>query len=289
VGARCVAQNTNHPSPHLLDAKDRGVLSQLRVHQLLDQLPMFAPAHVNAVPDESLPLVAVEVDTTEIDEHEGELADAAAAIMAAGAIPGAEQYVLFPRAQRTFYKSVLAGERLWKRPPHDHCSRCSDHLEITERVRALQTALLSTSEDPESAFNAGLVLRAGGSTKAWEEVRQKQKLLPDLKKHVEWRNEQRPYLKGREHGAPKTEAQLQLDYGGMQDSEGKKVNVWSATVIVKGQKQVHIDFFFDAATATGNGAKKNGKTGIYFLGEMLDPARSPDGDAPRFSKPCFPT
>jgi len=66
---------------------------------------------------------------------------------------------------------------------------------------------------------------------------------------------------------------LQLDYGGFTDSRGRKVSVWSATGIKDGAKQEHFDFFFDGANQNKKrgqpGAKKNGKTGIFFLRQML--------------------
>ena len=76
---------------------------------------------------------------------------------------------------------------------------------------------------------------------------------------------------------------LYLDYGGFTDSAGKKISVWSATILAKGRQQVHVDFFVDAANQVSNrpGAKKSGKTGIYFLRELFD---SPDGAGSLFSR-----
>ena len=92
---------------------------------------------------------------------------------------------------------------------------------------------------------------------------------PDLKKHVAWAESARSYLMERNTNIKRHEAHLELDYGGFTDSEGSKVSVWSATVMTAGQKQQHLDFFFNARRA-----KKNGTTGIFFLGEVLDKDRS---------------
>jgi len=262
------------------------LLGELRVHELRVQLPLFVVDHVEAVQADLRPqLDAVEVDTTPLDDCEDAAADAEAG-------DGEGDLVLYPRSARKLYRGLLAGERLWKRPPHDHCSRCAQHVELTERVKALTAALLSVAGDPEFAAHSAMVERAGGPTKAWEEVRAKQLELPDLQKHVMWRDKQRGWLKGLEPTSDETVALLQLDYGGMQDSAGKKVNVWSATVLAAKRKQEHIDFFFDAANQAKSdnrpGAKKNGKTGVYFLGELLDPASSPNADGVSLFKSLFP-
>jgi hypothetical protein len=71
-----------------------------------------------------------------------------------------------------------------------------------------------------------------------------------------------------------------LDYWGMQDSRGKKAAMWSATLIGWGnRRQVQVDFFFDAANQTGvpDGHKKDGEAGIYFLDQLLNPAKHPEG------------
>ena len=34
---------------------------------------------------------------------------------------------LRPRAKGTFYKSIVNDLKCWKRPPHDHCDRCTDY------------------------------------------------------------------------------------------------------------------------------------------------------------------
>ncbi len=87
-------------------------------------------------------------------------------------------------------------------------------------------------------------------------------------------------------------ATLQLDYGGFTDSAGKKVSVWSATVIAKGRKQEHYDFFFDQPDKKNTGvakAKKDGQTGINFLRELLDPGLSPLKDGVSMLAHRFPS
>ena len=77
-------------------------------------------------------------------------------------------------------------------------------------------------------MHSAVVERAGGSVKAWQELRALQLLLPDLKKHVDWFDDVRAYDKNRQECMEEDEATLQLDYGGFTDSAGKKVSVWSA-------------------------------------------------------------
>ena len=88
------------------------------------------------------------------------------------------------------------------------------------------------------------------------------------------------------------QALLQFDYGGLQESAGKKVSVWSATVITKGRKQEHFDYFFNALNskkADHDGAKKNGSTGVFFLHELFDPKRGPPAKAGETQKSAFRT
>ena len=156
---------------------------------------------------------------------------------------------IYPRSIETFYGTVLKGMRLWKRPQHEYCSRCGDFDKNVLRINELTAALHSTASDPEHSKHVEVIQKAGGSQKAWQELRDAQYAQPDLKKHVDWSKEQRAYLKSREENLTDSEALLQLDYGGFTDSEGKKVSVWSATVMTKRRKgkPEHIDLFFDAA------------------------------------------
>ena len=153
------------------------------------------------------------------------------------------------------------------------------------RLTELQTAILSLPGSVEYNKHSEIVGRAGGPVKAWEEVRNLQIKLPDLQKHVTWDRTARAHLKTVEKTMPVTTTVWQLDYGGVNDSAGNKVSVWSATIIsapATGRKQEHFDFFFDQAPSkdkfTNGTAKKDGLTGILMLGEMLDPEKSPKGD-----------
>ena len=167
------------------------------------------------------------------------------------------KYMLYPRSKRTFYDTLLAGMRLWKRPPHDHCSRCAEAETTSHRISKLTCALNCLPTSPEAREHDELVQRAGGKQKAWEELRKLETKMPDLKKHTVWFATQRDFLKKLEGVLKKHQALLQLDYGGFNDSAGRKVSVWSATIIRPGEKQRHVDFFFDAA----NQQKKNGAPG----------------------------
>ena len=197
------------------------------------------------------------------------------------------KWMLVPRSKRTLYDTILDKMRLWKRPPHDHCERCESYTKTRLRLVALSAALASAPMDTDHQAQKSLIEKAGGPPAAWEELRACQNKLPDLQKHVEWFEEQRPYLKDREVNMPETTALFQLDYGGFTDSANKKVSCWSATVITKHRPQEHFDFFFDAANQNKQpgkeGAKKDGATGVFLLDEMLDPKRGPDGKISLFS------
>jgi hypothetical protein len=188
--------------------------------------------------------------------------------------------VLKPRCQRFLYGSVLAGLRMWHRPPHNHCERCAKYEKTSARVKELTTALLSEHVDHENASHAAILERAGGSVKAWAEQRSLSLKLPDLRKHITWKAETRPFLKKREKSMKVGEALWQLDYGGLNDSSNNKVSVWSATVLAPDREQEHFDCFFDQKGKKDNGstgkkgaAKKDGQTGIFFMAEMLDADR----------------
>jgi hypothetical protein len=179
---------------------------------------------------------------------------------------------------------------LWKRPPHEHFSRCADFDTNVHRISELTAALNSTASDPGYKEYLEVIKQAGGNALAWKELRDTQLQQPDLKKHVDWAKEQRAYLTFRHINLTRSQALWQLDYGGFTDSGGKKVSVWSATVMTKQREDEHIDFFFDAANQTSArpGAKKNGDTGIFFLSEVLDTSRSPDGSGVSLARRLFP-
>ena len=205
------------------------------------------------------------------------------------------ELLLYPRSYKFFYKRLLRSARLWKRPPHNHCSRCAEYTQHVARIQELQGSLLCDADSPEYKKHMELVKRAGGSQRAWQDVRNMQDKLPDLRKHVDWFHTARKYLKKMREAMPETTAELQLDYGGFNDSKNDKVSVWSVTVISSpktGRKQEHFDFFFDQAASktdkSAKKAKKDGLTGIFMLGELLDPAKGPRGDGVSLFKHHYP-
>ena len=198
--------------------------------------------------------------------------------------------VLSPRSLAGFYRGLLRGVRLWRRPPQEYCDRCAECTTVTDEVEQL-TKALTTFTTGKSGGDVDLVRSAGGERKAWARVRFLQTKLPDLQKHVAWKDKSRAYVKHREQNlrwelAPGgvREVLLYLDYGGMQDSRGAKCSVWSACALAKDRLQEHFDFHFDAANQNhsvkrgdGDGHKKDGEAGIFFLGALIDPARHPGG------------
>lgn len=56
--------------------------------------------------------------------------------------------LLKPRSQRFLYGGVLAGLRMWHRPPHNHCDRCALYEKTSARILELTTSLLSNPKDP---------------------------------------------------------------------------------------------------------------------------------------------
>ena len=276
-------------SVYFQDALMEGVLADVRVHKL--------KAEGNVTDEELGNLVEViqskpvnfnendEEEEKEEEDEEGEDEDGPEQPPA-----DATQRILYPRSEKCFYKRILKGMRMWKRPDHDDCSRCGAFTKTSERVKALTAALLATEEDAEFLAAADLIRRAGGQQKAWQEQREATLLLPGLKKHVLWKQSQRGYVKWREVHLTEIEAMLYLDYGGMQDSGGKKLSVWSVTVKAFDREEEHFDFFFDALDKRKGGhegAKKNGSTGIFFLAELFDPARGPDPEAGKERQSLF--
>ena len=70
---------------------------------------------------------------------------------------------------------------------------------MKSRLTQLNAALLTTARtDPEYDAASAIVARAGGAVKGWAETRKLSLLLPDLLKHVTWKEETRNYLKKRE-------------------------------------------------------------------------------------------
>jgi hypothetical protein len=130
--------------------------------------------------------------------------------------------VLYPRCKKFFYGSCLAGMRLWHRPPHNHCERCAAYEKAGHRITELNKALLSSSADAEHAAHKAIIERAGGTQAGWVEVRKLITKLPDLKKHSDWKEETRPFLKKREKGMAANETLWQLDYGGLNDNPTRR-------------------------------------------------------------------
>jgi hypothetical protein len=262
------------------------------VHQLRQQLPVLSESNCDAI--------LAEVESQETKENHG----VERREVDIGALGGESEEedgpvdpsVVRPRSYATFYGTILGpsllsnGEkspklRLWKRPPHDLCDRCRDYLIAVARLEELRAALDGLPDDLDADENTAVLKAAGGYIKAWEEKRKLEDTkLPDLKQHVVWRKGARKYIASRmgENGTKlKMGAVLAfLDYGGMQDSRGKKAAMWSATLIGWGnRKQKQVDFFFDAANQTGvpDGHKKDGEAGIFFLDQLLNPAKHPEG------------
>ena len=170
--------------------------------------------------------------------------------------------------------------RLWQRPPHDDCQRCTKYEVCRVRMSVLINALYAAVDDVEGP--EAVLHEAGGRLAASAELRELSAKYRDLLRHVTWFGEQRKYLKKLELALEEYQAMLQLDYGGFGDSEGKKVNVWSSTVLGCKREPEHYDFMFDAANQVSGrrGAKKDGQTGCFFLDELFDPERAPDGLGP---------
>lgn len=134
--------------------------------------------------------------------------------------------------------------------------------------------------DPSLRAVAALVTRARGPTAAWTVVRKFGTRTEDLQRHLTWFASARAYLKNIEDNLNPPRGILWLDYGGVIDIVNIKVTIYSKTVLtVKGREQEHFDFFFGEASQahTRPRAKKNGKTGKYFLGELFDPKKDPEG------------
>ena len=199
--------------------------------------------------------------------------------------------LLHPRSFRSFYGTCLKGCRLWRRPPHNHCARCEQYSTASERIRTLHDGLIGPS-DGDQQKAADVIERAGGRIKAWEELRSLQHAIPDLKKHNDWYNEVRSYVKQREEDRQDHEAIWYVDYGGFNDSANQKVSCWSATIMAKNRLQENFDFFFDQKQSKSDRdeakARKDGKSGIFFLEEMLDSTKSTLGSEICLFKSIFP-
>ena len=105
---------------------------------------------------------------------------------------------LQPRAKGTFYKSILNDLKCWKRPPHDHCDRCTEYQVSNDRITELTIALNHSPNDSEKEKFEGIVKHAGGRELARAEKKKLEAKIEDLREHVTWKVEQRGYLKKRE-------------------------------------------------------------------------------------------
>jgi hypothetical protein len=248
------------------DAKATNTLDKLSVHLLRSQLPVFNASDVEeALKKESGDSpVSQEIDLSGLDELDSNGEDSDAEEENDSFEDVDKPTVLYPRAQRAFYKSLLKGMRMWRRPPDEYCARCALYTKNKAKIVELTGVTEAGDARPE----------------VWQKLRELRAKMADLRKHHKWRKQQRLYVKHRERNLKPEELMLLLDYGGLTDSANRKVNVWSATALAKDREQENYDFFFDSANQTQKddqqGAKKNGQSGIFFLGEMTDPGRDPN-------------
>ena len=263
---------TNNPT-RVVGAKTSGMLDCIQIK------PMLCDTMMRDTKEQREDVNLLEAENGEDDDDDEEDKE----VLEKMSDEGKKQIVitLCPRAKGTFYNSILKGLKLWKRPLHDHCNRCANYSVVNDRITELTVALNHESSHPEREKFKGIIQRAGGRFQAETEKKQLEHTILDLLLHVAWKNHARKYAKTRQE-TENHQAHLQLDYGGFTDSGGRKVSAWSATIIRKGYPQEHVDFFFDAAnqaqTAGQRGAKKNGKTGIFFLAELLSKERDPKGE-----------
>jgi hypothetical protein len=255
----------------ILGALSQRTLSNLRVHELRDDaglgLDVLATASLPGCGEEEQHAGEIDLDLADpIDPAELERDVLQEARDDGESGEGGDHMCLLPRSKSVFYAHVLEKMRMWQRPPHDACTRCESYTVNSARMT-------------EFSNHAEIVARAGGTSAAWKELRDLEYGIADLRKHVTWLATARLYLKDEiEMKLGFNQGLWQLDFGGGQDSEGGKFNIWSATTLATGRPQENFDFFFDAVNQAGReGAKKNGKTGIYFIGQMLDPAEAPEG------------
>ena len=258
-----------------LDAAAAYALDDLVIHDERQYKPLNIEEIVECMDTNEEDASASDGSETDEDQSQEELEDLTADHAKKKTTTPPQVRVLFARSQRSFYKTILKGMRLRQRPPDNHCERCAKYEKNSARLHELTAALLSNANDPEHKKQKKVIKRAGGMNSAWEEQRSLQHAMPDLKKHVLWKEETRGCLMNLAKNMGPHETMWQMDYGGFTDSANKKVSVWSVTVLAPGREQEHFDFFFDQAQSKDDdtNAKKNGQSGIYFLREMLDPTR----------------
>jgi hypothetical protein len=257
-----------------LDARDNNKLSELCVHKLKIQDVICA---------KKLAIAAVTEESDEDEQGDDGEDDGDKDVKD-------ELLTLYPRSKRSFYKSLKKEHLLWNRPPDNHCTRCADFSRIKAQIGSLQGALSNTG-GPGFTEAAKVVADAGGEGPAYELLRELNTQMPELRKHMMWKEHTRSYLKEeREKKMKPHEMLLQLDYGGFSDSNNDKVSCWSVTAVgpqveKKSNDPEYFDFFFDASNQQGGkdkqGAKKSGHTGKFFLQELLE---SKDGKPSLFQE-----
>jgi hypothetical protein len=134
-----------------------------KVHQLTAQLPVLDEALLRAAlatAEEPVCLEATLVDTSLIEVGETNQEEI-----------GRQVDTVYPRSYCGFYNTLLAGQRLWKRPPDDLCGRCLDYGTATARQLELTLATASTPSHVDAVKHAAVVREAGGLGAAHAESR----------------------------------------------------------------------------------------------------------------------
>ena len=210
----------------------------LKVHKLRDQLPVLLesialattqepdnPGDDTVLEDKELCVDAeLDLSATEATEFAEKLDRLGLEEQISQEDEEIPQDCIRPRSKRTLYKTLMAGQKLWQRPPQDLCKRCRDHARAMARERILADALNSIPSDVEYQEYQKVIKSAGGRVKAAEERRQLELDLVELRQHVVWKITQRAYVKKRRDERGVHVAFLYLDYGGFTDSMNKKVS-----------------------------------------------------------------
>ena len=131
-----------------LEAKENGRVQDLKVHLLDAQRTQLTP-------DNAVGIVAGLGTEDEADRCEqqvdtsppGDEGDLDAETDEPGRA-SKDSFTLYPRAYRTFYRRILVGQRLWKRPPENHCDRCATFVTVTHRHDTLKAALCTLASSP---------------------------------------------------------------------------------------------------------------------------------------------
>lgn len=262
-----------------LAALDDGRISEIEIKQLLVDKPLYDLADVVELAADGFDDVQRhdQEDVSELKAADEPNADYGSDSESDSNDPG--KYIIYPRSKRVFYKKVLRGMRLRMRPPEKFCLTCEKSVVKEKELDDLRAVFFCPESSPDYHRSQVRISELGGRQKVSELLRKCEIELVKYKRHVTWLQEQRAYRYKRTAEMDEDTATLELDYGGMTDSAGRKVNVWSATFIMNGRDQEHIDFFFEAGNqrlADGRtGARKTAVTGIYCLEQLLDPEKAP--------------